>query len=255
MAHGRFGHGKQWAYLGGLAIACAAGCQSTERDEGFGGLDARTKAMLLAPAGGSLKAPPQQYAVTDPAVTGATGLKAQNSFNRAYMGAQPSYSAPGDQSAPAYAVSQPSTTGIVQAGVNAPTMPTTGGSMQLQPKIQQAHATAPSYTPSEPTPPVMPSAPAAAAPPVIVVGSVPAATPLAQTITPAQPAPEFVPPAIPTSIAVTPPAMPPTTIAPTPQPVAVQVETPKAPGGLTTLASPVEQPPPGLGPIAPATIK
>jgi hypothetical protein len=278
--------GSRWnrrVYLGAAAVISAAGCQSTERDDSFSSLDARTRQMLLAPAGGTLKAPAQQYAVTDPTMTGATGVTPGNSFNRGMMGAQPSYASQNDsKSQNSYAV-MPNTTGMVQGvGIGAPSMPPTGGNLQLQSKVQQAQFTtpvnpAPTYN-GPPVnvigtvPPVAPTQPASAISTMQPQGLAPLVQPIPATqIQPQTNTITGIAPPVQPPIAVPPAAMPmvsempapalPTQIAnvsatvPVAAPTPAAPETPKLTGGFVPLASPVDQPPTGFGPLPAGPLK
>jgi hypothetical protein len=223
--------------LGFGGLLALAGCHRADRDDNFSNLDLKTRQMLLAPAGGNLKAPAQQYAVTDPAATGGTGISAANAFNRP-MPPQGQALAKGEANTTGYVpANMPNTTGVVQASVGAPTIPNNPATMQLQPRVQQAVATAPA-----PAPLPVAQAPVPATPPVTPVYAE-APTPITVVNTSPAPAPapaEFTPPPAPT----------PSIIAPPPLPAATPT-----PGTLTTLPSPIEQPPAGLGPVPPGPLK
>lgn len=251
MARDRLNIGSRWkrrAFIGFATIISATGCRSTDREDSFSNLDARTRQMLLAPVGGAVKAPQQQYAIVNPAATGATGLNRNNSFDRGMMGAQPSYAAQNTGNTQYTGVVPPGT-GVMQTGFNTPTMPTTGGNITLQPNVQHAYATTPA--PVNNGPPVLPTQPVTQVPVSIIATMMPPGmAPLVPPITPTQSSSEFTPPALPVAIVSPPPAMPsvPEVVAPT------APETPKLNSGMTTLPSPVDQPPTGFGPLAPAPL-
>jgi len=238
--------GKRRSSILGLSgLFAFAGCHSADREDNFGNLDTKTRQMLLAPAAGNLKAPVQQYAMTDPAMTGRTGVTPGNSFNRGPMGAQPTNTVQVDQNTTGgVSRAMPLTMGVVQASVGASTTPNNPATMQLQPRVQQAMATSPAPS----NPPVMPVVVTPAAMPALSPVTTPMQPPVnvvEAAVAPAMPA-QFDPPPMPTPIAVAPPAMP------TGQLTAL----PSSPSNnLTTLPSPVEQPPSGLGPIAPPPLK
>ena len=236
---------RRTSILGLSGVFALAGCHGANREDNFGNLDSKTRQMLLAPAAGNLKAPAQQYAMTEPGTTGRAGITPGNSFNRGPMGAQPTNTARVDPNTPGgMSGSMPLTTGVVQASVSAPTIPNNPATMQLQPRIQQALATAPAPS----NPPVMPVAVTPAAMPAVSPITTPMQTAVTVVEVPAAPAmlAQFDPPPMPTPIAVVPPAMP------TGQLTALS-SSPS--NNLTTLPSPVEQPPLGLGPTAPPPLK